>query len=44
VLPNGIDVGFYQGTIVIQETDGFTVVQGDGLPWPQFIKIAESLR
>ena len=40
----GGDVGFFDGIIAIIEPDGFTVVQGKGLPWGEILKIAENLQ
>ena len=44
VMPDGVDVGFFSGVIVIKEAVGFTVLQGGGLPWAEIIRIAENLR
>ena len=44
VMPDGVDVGFFSGVIVIKEAVGFTVLQGDGVPWAEIIRIAENLR
>ncbi len=43
VMPDGLDVGLYDGVIAIQEANGFTVLQGRGVPWSEFIHIAEGL-
>ena len=44
LMPDGVDAGFYEGKIVMKEPDGFTMVVGRGLPWAEFLKIAENLR
>jgi hypothetical protein len=43
VMPDGVDAGMDNVTIVIPEDSGLTVVEGHGLPLAEFIRIAESL-
>jgi len=43
VIPDGVDNGISQATLVIKDSFGLTVVQGGGLPLVEFTKIAESL-
>ena len=43
VMPGGVDIGMGHMAIVIAEDFGLTVLQGDGLPLEEFIKIAEGL-
>jgi len=43
VMPEGIDNGMGFGAIVVKEPFGLTVLQGDGMPLGEFVKVAESL-
>jgi hypothetical protein len=43
VMPGSLDIGMGHMAIVIAEDFGLTVIQGDGLPLEEFIKIAEGL-
>lgn len=43
VMPNGVDNGISDATLVIKDSFGLTVLQGGGLPLVEFMEIAESL-
>jgi len=43
VMPDGVDNGISDATLVIKEPFGLTVLEGGGLPLAEFMKIAESL-
>ena len=43
VKPKGVDIGLDRMTIVIADESGITTIDGSGLPFADFIAIAESL-
>ena len=43
VKPKGVDIGFDRMTIVIADDSGITTIDGSGLPFADFIAVAQSL-